>query len=118
MAFASMNAILFLPLGRTLVASDEVTYMTGAELMADGRRLRSAADPHLVPPCIARNVDLRYSAKPQAYSRLTIRPDLRSGMFTCRLADLRQVDWRGRVSSFAEASAPGGSRNGSTEMRS
>ena len=28
------------------------------------------------------------------------------------------VDWRRRGSPFAEASAPGGSRNGSTEMRS
>ena len=31
---------------------------------------------------------------------------------------LRQVDKRRRVSPFAEASDPGGSRNGSTEMRS
>jgi hypothetical protein len=31
---------------------------------------------------------------------------------------LRQVDSRRRVSPFAEASDPGGSRNGSTEMRS
>ncbi|MBV9778350.1 MAG: hypothetical protein JOY62_00130 [Acidobacteriaceae bacterium] len=30
----------------------------------------------------------------------------------------RQVDWRRRENPFAEASAPGGSRNGSTEMRS
>jgi len=33
-------------------------------------------------------------------------------------ANLRQVDWRRRGNPFAEASAPGGSRNGSTEMRS
>jgi len=31
---------------------------------------------------------------------------------------VRQVDWRRRGSPFAEASDPGGSRNGSTEMRS
>jgi len=36
----------------------------------------------------------------------------------CRFAYLRQVDWRPRGSPFAEASAPGGSRNGSTEMLS
>ena len=39
------------------------------------------------------------------------------GMFICRFAKLRQVDWL-REGPFAEASAPGGSRNGSTEMRS
>src|SRR5437868_4208211 len=33
-----------------------------------------------------------------------------------RFANLRQVDWRRRGSPFAEDSAPGGSRNGSTEM--
>ena len=42
----------------------------------------------------------------------------RTGTFMCRFANLRQVDWRRRGSPFAEASAPGGSRNGSTEMRS
>ena len=40
------------------------------------------------------------------------------GIFMCRFANLRQVDWRRQGSPFAEASAPGGSRNGSTEMRS
>src|SRR5580700_3665264 len=40
------------------------------------------------------------------------------GIVICRLANLRQVDWRRRVSPFAEASEPGGSRNVSTEMRS
>jgi len=40
------------------------------------------------------------------------------GIFMCLLANLRQVDCRRRVSPFAEASDPGGSRNGSTEMRS
>src|SRR5215472_8327902 len=33
-------------------------------------------------------------------------------------ANLRQMDWRRRGNPFAEASAPGGSRKGSTEMRS
>jgi hypothetical protein len=40
------------------------------------------------------------------------------GIFMCCPANLRQVDWRRRGSPFAEASEPGGSRNGSTEMRS
>src|SRR5260370_34847601 len=40
------------------------------------------------------------------------------GVFMCCLANLRQVDWRRRGGPFAEASEPGGSRNGSTEMRS
>jgi len=40
------------------------------------------------------------------------------GIFMCRFAKLRQVDWRRRGSPSDEASAPGGSRNGSTEMRS
>jgi hypothetical protein len=42
----------------------------------------------------------------------------RAWNFMCCLANLRQVDWRPRGSPFAEASEPGGSRNGSTEMRS
>ncbi len=41
-----------------------------------------------------------------------------SSMFMCRFASVRQIDWVGEGSPFAEDSAPGGSRNGSTEMRS
>src|SRR5258708_1930094 len=42
----------------------------------------------------------------------------RARIFLRRLANLRQVDWGRGGSPFAEASEPGGSRNGSTEMRS
>jgi len=48
----------------------------------------------------------------------TQRVEDRTGIFLRRLANLRQVDWRRRGEPFAEASEPGGSRNGSTEMRS
>jgi hypothetical protein len=39
-------------------------------------------------------------------------------LIVSRQDPVRQVDWRRRGSSLAEASDPGGSRNGSTEMRS